>query len=107
MNRKNVAKRIKYQQLPCHISVYVPDFGTLGKLQQEYGNDVDLMVQKPQYRDLIGSTLQPIENASEYPNLSDEQLAESLPSREMDINELAEYARVAGDKYREEAGKSA
>lgn len=89
----------------CSETPYTPDFGTLGELQAKYGNDIDLMVNKPQYRDLLGASLRPIDNATEYPELTDEQLIESLPSREFDVNELTEYAHQMGSQYAKDNSK--
>lgn len=90
--------------LPCSDVVFSPDFGTLGKLQEKYGNDIDMMINKPQYRDLINSNLQPIESASQFADLglSDEQKLDLLPSREFDVNELSEYMRTVGKQYADE-----
>lgn len=82
---------------------YKPDFGTLGKLQEQFGNDIDLMVNKPQYRDLINANMQPIQSAGDFPafdGMTDEQMADMMPSREMDVNELREYAIKVGSSYK-------
>lgn len=97
----------KFNLGPCSEVPFSPDFGTLGELQAKFGNDIDLMINKPQYRDLIGSNMREIEVASDYPDLSDEQKLASLPSREMDVNELAEYAKVQAADFEKHRGQSA
>lgn len=85
---------------PCRIpddavmdKVFTPDFGSVSLLYKEFGinNDIDLAIQKPQYRDIINSRLTEIpQNPS--PNLDDATLLENVVSREFDANELREIA---------------
>ena len=91
LSNKIVPKNIG---LECLDVPYTPDFGALGKLQEQFGNDIDLMVNKPQYRDLVSANMAPISDAQSFPDLdlSDAQRAELLPSKEYDVNELREYA---------------
>lgn len=87
----------------CVDVVFKPDFGTLGKLQEQFGNDIDLMISKPQYRDLVNANLRPIEVESDMPyidGMSDADKLSLLPSREFDNNELAEYARTIAKDYK-------
>ena len=108
MYRKgNLRPLAKFDLGPCSEVPFTPDFGTLGELQAKYGNDINLMINKPQYRDLIGSNLREIEVASDYPDLSDEQMIASMPSREMDVNELAEYAKVQAADFKKQHGQTA
>lgn len=107
MYRKgNLRPLVKFDLGLCSEVPFTPDFGTLGELQAKFGNDIDLMINKPQYRDLIGSNMREIVVASDYPDLSDEQKLVSLPSREMDVNELAEYAKVQAADFDKQRGQS-
>lgn len=78
-----------------------PDFGGVDGLYKQFGinNEIDLALQKPQYRDVINSRMSEIPS-SPSPNLSDEVMAENMVSREFDANELREIAIHQANEYR-------
>lgn len=73
--------------------VFTPDFGSVSLLYKEFGinNDIDLAIQKPQYRDVINARLTDVP-ANPSPNLDDGVLLDNMVSREFDANELREIA---------------
>lgn len=83
-----------------------PDFGNVDKLYKEFGvnNDIDLAMQKPQYRDIVNSRLQEIA-PSESPRLPDNVMADNMVSREYDANELREIAISQAKEYRKNKKK--
>lgn len=73
--------------------VYVPDFGSVNQLYNEFGisNDIDLSLNKPQYKNIVEQRLVTIP-AVETPQLDDETLAQSFVSKEFSDCELREIA---------------
>ena len=83
--------------------VFTPDFGNLSLLYKEFGinNDIDLAIQKPQYRDIVNSRLADIP-VQPSPNLDDGVMLDNMVSRELDANELREYAISQGKQYKKD-----
>lgn len=79
---------------------FIPDFNNVDKLYKQFGinNDIDLALQKPQYRDIINQRLAQLPVSSS-PSLSDRQLADNMVSREYDVNELREIAINQANEY--------
>lgn len=81
--------------------VYTPDFSGENVMYRDFGqnSEIDIMRNNPRYENIVNSRLREVSDTSiDMSSLSDEQMADNMPSRLYDDNEVTEFLLNHKDK---------